>query len=183
MGRTKRADIFQPSHSIRINIHRGYIIYIPILTDELANKYEHYIRMYETNPISEDTMSAGEELNWWIGRRTTKVMAGADREHKHDPAYRKRAWSKIKRLEQQLKEQNTTNVTANQMALLQINNTKSRTGNLNEMNKKAMPLVTSSWTITSVTNSPQGYEDWQGSRQRWRPHWTHTKTNFGPTNK
>ncbi|XP_030847026.1 uncharacterized protein LOC115926449 [Strongylocentrotus purpuratus] len=99
--------------------------YIPGLSAESALMYKEYIKLYEEDPFSEETLSAGELLMAAISEERRKswqdLIEGVDMTHNS-----KRAWSTIKKISNDPKKSTPhSNVTADQVAHQLLLNGKS----------------------------------------------------------
>ena len=91
--------------------------YVPELTTDLAEQYNSYIQLYEQDPFSADTITAGDELAQalTVDQRKTwqAVIENTDMTHNS-----KKAWSLIKKLSNDpRKADQHVNVTPNQLIL------------------------------------------------------------------
>ncbi|XP_030851769.1 uncharacterized protein LOC115928572 [Strongylocentrotus purpuratus] len=99
--------------------------YIPGLSAESALMYKEYIKPYEEDPFSEETLSAGELLMAAISEERRKswqdLIEGVDMTHNS-----KRAWSTIKKISNDPRKSTPhSNVTADQVAHQLLLNGKS----------------------------------------------------------
>ena len=90
--------------------------YVPGLTTDLAEQYNEYIQLYEQDPLSADTITAGDELAHALTveqRKTWQTLIeNTDMTHNS-----KKAWSLIKKLSNDpCKADQHVNVTPNQVA-------------------------------------------------------------------
>ena len=90
--------------------------YVPGLTTDLAEQYNEYIQLYEQDPFSADTITAGDELAQALTveqRKTWQTLIeNTDMTHNS-----KKAWSLIKKLSNDpRKADQHVNVTPNQVA-------------------------------------------------------------------
>ena len=101
----------------RKHIPRGWRKnYVPGLTTDLAEQYNEYIQLYEQDPFSADTITAGDELAQALTVEKWKtwqaLIENTDMTHNS-----KKAWSLIKKLSNDpRKADQHVNVTPNQVA-------------------------------------------------------------------
>ena len=89
--------------------------YVPGLTTDLAEQYSEYIQLYEQDPFSADTITAGDELAQalTVEQRKTWQALIENTDMMHNS---KKAWSLIKKLSNDPRKADHVNVTPNQVA-------------------------------------------------------------------
>ena len=100
--------------------------YIPGISAGSATIYDEYLKLYDQDPLSDDTLDAGEMLMAAIAEERRKfwkeLVEGVDMTHNS-----KKAWSTIKKINNDPKQASLhSNVTANQVAHLLLLNGKTQ---------------------------------------------------------
>eukprot|EP00057_Strongylocentrotus_purpuratus_P020647 XP_011675121.1 PREDICTED: uncharacterized protein LOC105443541 [Strongylocentrotus purpuratus] len=124
--------------------------YIPGLSAESALMYKEYIKLYEEDPFSEETLSAGELLMAAISEERRKswqdLIEGVDMTHNS-----KRAWSTIKKISNDPKKSTPhSNVTAVQVAHQLLMNGKSAHKKRHKRNPWPQVDTESTWYFNNL---------------------------------
>eukprot|EP00057_Strongylocentrotus_purpuratus_P005102 XP_003730216.1 PREDICTED: RNA-directed DNA polymerase from mobile element jockey-like [Strongylocentrotus purpuratus] len=140
--------------------------YIPGLSAESALMYKEYIKLYEEDPFSEETLSAGELLMAAISEERRKswqdLIEGIDMTHNS-----KRAWSTIKKISNDPKKSTPhSNVTADQVAHQLLLNGKSVHKKRHKRNPWPQVDTESTWYFnnlelqTAIDSLKNGKAEW-----------------------